>query len=348
MENRPLQNEQNVLREKRTAYRAMRDAARLRDGRTRGYAGYANRGQPKKEDGIFGILMMQIGICVAVLVVCAAIKYKGGDLFIAAKSTFEGMMSQSMTASEFFEGFSDLNSFFQHIKETVVNIFSPETGDAPSKVVSTYTDLTDETVQMEEPASTKVQQNLLPDETDEEEELDLSGWGEAKEVGLSLRNGMGGMGEVENPSGERLSPPDYATFSPAVLSGCLFTPVIGELSSNYGYRLHPITGKLDFHNGVDIAAAMGANIRCVLPGTVDEVGESEIFGNYIVIRHSDSLKTMYGHCSEILAEEGAVIRRGENIAKVGSTGVSTGPHLHFTIYINDISIDPTEFLSYAV
>ncbi|MEG2087970.1 MAG: M23 family metallopeptidase [Angelakisella sp.] len=122
-------------------------------------------------------------------------------------------------------------------------------------------------------------------------------------------------------------------------------PVYGRVTSSFGWRTHPITGKEDFHNGLDIAAPLGAAIYAALPGTVIDVGKSVIYGNFIKLRHGANVETVYNHCSEILAQTGAVVRQGERIALVGSTGLSTGAHLHFDLLVNERYCDPMNLLA---
>ena len=117
-------------------------------------------------------------------------------------------------------------------------------------------------------------------------------------------------------------------------------PVRGELTSPFGLRTHPITGEQDFHTGVDIAAPAGADIWAAYPGTVAEVGESETYGNFITLDHGGGLSTTYCHCSAVLAREGQRLPAGARIAEVGSTGVSTGPHLHFEVRVDGDYGDP--------
>lgn len=118
----------------------------------------------------------------------------------------------------------------------------------------------------------------------------------------------------------------------------------GRYTSYFGYRINPITGKFSFHTGIDIAAAQGTKIRAAYSGVVTKVSEDDRAGKYIFLTHDDGFVTFYCHCSEILAKEGAVIRQGETIAKVGTTGWSTGPHLHFEIRKNNIRYNPIYIL----
>lgn len=122
-------------------------------------------------------------------------------------------------------------------------------------------------------------------------------------------------------------------FAPIETTVDICIPVNGEITSRFGYRKHPITGKFGIHNGTDIAAAEGTQISAAFNGVVEEVGYNKVRGNYILISHGGETKTLYMHCSEIIAPEGSVVRQGEIIALVGNTGWSTGPHLHFSIII---------------
>lgn len=142
----------------------------------------------------------------------------------------------------------------------------------------------------------------------------------------------------------RLQAPDYALLSPVIVNYPLTPPVSGQITSAFGYRTHPVTQELDFHTGLDIAAAEGSDIVAALPGQVEEVGYDSIYGNYIVLTHGQNIRTRYCHCSEILAEQGQKLREGERIAQVGSTGMVTGAHLHFEFYVDDLLADPTYVL----
>lgn len=118
-------------------------------------------------------------------------------------------------------------------------------------------------------------------------------------------------------------------------------PVQGaRITSRFGYRTHPITGKKGFHTGLDLAIAEGTPISAVYFGKVTKTGEDDSWGKYVLVEHSEGFETFYCHLSEIYAEKGSVIRQGETVGLVGSTGMSTGPHLHFEVRINGIRVDP--------
>ena len=129
-------------------------------------------------------------------------------------------------------------------------------------------------------------------------------------------------------------------FAPFDTTVDIVMPAEGEITSRFGYRYHPITGKFGVHNGTDIAAPEGTPIYAAFNGRVEEIGYNSVRGNYILLSHGGDTQTLYLHCSEIVAPEGAVVRQGEIIAKVGSTGYSTGAHLHFSILIGGQYCNP--------
>lgn len=121
-------------------------------------------------------------------------------------------------------------------------------------------------------------------------------------------------------------------------------PIRGRLTSYFGYRRDPINGLRSFHNGLDIANRLGTPVQCIMDGKVIEVGYSSIYGNYIIIVHDGGYQSLYGHLHSIFVRRGAYVSQGTRIASVGSTGRSTGPHLHLSIYRNGKLIDPLSVL----
>ncbi|MGC9317084.1 MAG: murein hydrolase activator EnvC family protein [Armatimonadota bacterium] len=123
-------------------------------------------------------------------------------------------------------------------------------------------------------------------------------------------------------------------------AGNLLRPCPGYISSPFGWRIHPVWGGSRFHNGVDIAAGYGTTIKAADDGKVIYAGWKGAYGRTVVIDHGSGWSTMYGHCSSIYVSRGQVVSRGQAIAAVGSTGVSTGPHLHWTVYRDGKAINP--------
>lgn len=121
------------------------------------------------------------------------------------------------------------------------------------------------------------------------------------------------------------------------------TPSCTTNSSAYGWRIHPIYGTRKFHAGEDIPAGYGAEILAAASGTVITAGWVSGYGNYTVIDHGGGMMTAYGHQSSIAVSVGQTVTQGQVIGYVGSTGNSTGPHLHFEVYINGSTVDPKSF-----
>ena len=99
-----------------------------------------------------------------------------------------------------------------------------------------------------------------------------------------------------------------------------------------------------FHTGIDIAAPEGSAISAFADGTVLQVGYNQIYGNYVLIEHSNHYRSFYGHSSKLLVKKGQKVSIGQEIAKVGTTGLSTGPHLHFEVRHGDKRLDPAKFV----
>lgn len=117
-----------------------------------------------------------------------------------------------------------------------------------------------------------------------------------------------------------------------------------EITSPFGYRMHPILHKRLFHSGIDIAALYGASILAVDSGMVVFAGWNSGYGKMVIIDHGSNLATVYGHCSLLRVNQGQSVTKGQVIAQVGSTGLSTGPHLHFEVRRNGVPVDPLSYL----
>lgn len=121
-------------------------------------------------------------------------------------------------------------------------------------------------------------------------------------------------------------------------------PDYTRISDEYGKRMHPILKVEQYHNGLDLAAPNGSRILAAYDGEVVAASSSSTMGNYIMIDHGDGLYTIYMHCSSLLVSKGQMVAKGEQIAKVGSTGRSTGPHLHFGVRLNGNYVSPWNYL----
>ena len=148
-------------------------------------------------------------------------------------------------------------------------------------------------------------------------DIELLKWTDGKETIWVNADGVGG----ESSQGMRL-------------------PVSGRVSSGFGERFHPILGYTRFHAGVDLAAGYGSPIVAAADGRVVSAGWSGGYGNLVKIAHAGGIQTMYGHMSRIVAAAGSMVHQGQLIGYVGSTGLSTGPHLHYEVLKNGRAVNP--------
>lgn len=119
----------------------------------------------------------------------------------------------------------------------------------------------------------------------------------------------------------------------------------GRITSEYGWRTDPFTRQRSFHGGIDIGLPEGSPIYASAAGVVLEAGPKGNYGNAVVIQHEDGLVTLYAHASKVLVKKGQRVVQGQLIARVGSTGRATGPHLHFEVRKNDVTIDPRSIVT---
>ena len=124
------------------------------------------------------------------------------------------------------------------------------------------------------------------------------------------------------------------------------TPVHGyAVNSNFGMRRHPVDGKMKAHRGVDIAAPHGVEVKTSAEGEVVRAGYQPTgFGNFVEVRHPNGLTTVYAHLSKVEVAPGQKLAKGQEIGEVGSTGLSTGPHLHFEVRRNGVQMNPMRVL----
>jgi len=129
-----------------------------------------------------------------------------------------------------------------------------------------------------------------------------------------------------------------------VLGNLFMYPVQGRISSFFGERSDPFTGVPNYHNGIDIVNRPGTPVLAAMAGTVAEFGFNYNYGNYVILKHSGQYQTLYGHLTRYLVGRGQKLQQGETLGELGSTGYSTGPHLHFSIFHNGQPVDPLRFL----
>ncbi|HHW15275.1 MAG TPA: peptidoglycan DD-metalloendopeptidase family protein [Firmicutes bacterium] len=132
--------------------------------------------------------------------------------------------------------------------------------------------------------------------------------------------------------------------SPQATAKRMLWPVRGAVTSEYGYRVHPILKTRRYHSGLDIAVPYGTPVVAAAGGTVILSGWVGGYGKTVIIDHGGGISTLYGHNSTLLVSVGQTVRAGQTIAKAGSTGLSTGPHVHFEVRQNGQPTDPRAWL----
>lgn len=142
--------------------------------------------------------------------------------------------------------------------------------------------------------------------------------------------------------------PDNTTMDRYALGlGETKTPLLGRLTSEFGWREHPIEGGEKFHCGVDLKADSGTPVLAFASGTVDYIGESDIYGQYLQLRHGNGVTSFYAHCSKLCVQKGQKVTVGEKVAESGATGEVTGPHLHFEMKKDGVRLNPAYYIETA-
>lgn len=122
-------------------------------------------------------------------------------------------------------------------------------------------------------------------------------------------------------------------------------PTMGEITSPFGSRVHPMSGNTLEHTGIDIASPLGQTVISTAEGIVAKTGYDDANGHYVVIKHTDEITSVYAHLSKICVAENEAVDDNTKIGEVGSSGISTGPHLHFEIKVNQESVNPESYIT---
>lgn len=262
-----------------------------------------------KTDYLLRLMVIQTVICTVLVGTAALVCKISPSAKQSLQAEYAKIMSVDMSVSEVLGKLKNAAGYaFEPLREGARQTSGAAAGDLPA--------------QEDENEIYAVEQfEAVSDET-----------GETVAVGTIEATGGGDMSEKTAKDGTSFAP-YYVTVPPVM-------PVEGEITSRFGYRTNPITGKYGFHTGLDLACDEGTGIASSFYGVVKKTGENDVRGKYVIMEHSQGLETRYYHCSKIMVEPGTVIRRGEIIALVGSTGWSTGPHLHFEVLINNVCVNP--------
>ncbi len=122
------------------------------------------------------------------------------------------------------------------------------------------------------------------------------------------------------------------------------SPVLAAMTSPFGWREHPISGGAKFHYGVDLAVETGTTVGAFASGTVEYIGESDIYGQYLQLDHGNGVTSFYAHCSKLCVQQGQAVAAGEKVAESGATGEVTGPHLHFEMKKDGVRLNPAYYI----
>ena len=137
---------------------------------------------------------------------------------------------------------------------------------------------------------------------------------------------------------------EEARKSQLVLKGGLIWPAKGEITSDFGWRINPLWGGKEFHEGIDIAVATGTKVLSAADGEVAYQGWMTGYGNLIIISHGSEVTTFYAHLKSSTVKKGDIVKQGQVIGYSDNTGWSTGPHLHFSVYVADKAVNPLDYL----
>lgn len=278
------------------------------------------KAKPSPKKGELSLVFVQVVICLAALLFLFGIKALGGGIYKEFRQLYITHFNDKTSTDEIMKTIS-----------RALDLESEDNGSDKEK------DSSSEAGSSEAPVSS--------DEESGEPSSDASSVMESGSAPASSGSSSSGASSAPEEEGDAAFTEDYGAISghlahDTTAINTMLTPVAGRITSPYGYRIHPITGVYSMHGGLDLGARMNTPISAAQSGTVLTVAYSSSYGNYIILQHSGGLQTLYAHCSSISAKVGEEIQRGQTIAKVGSTGVSTGPHLHFEVRINGTRINP--------
>ncbi|MDD2362442.1 MAG: M23 family metallopeptidase [Oscillospiraceae bacterium] len=277
------------------------------------------RDEQKSKVSGWQLLAVQSISCVILILVALIFRMIGGSAFTQLRKSFnDSIMSNSILAT--FAALIDSPQPDTSEKETAKTTKGTQTNT--TNRAEAHTEATDENAVETDTGTETTAATTNPIDTDD--------------------SATGGKDISVSPNRIKYAP-NGASFAKLKLNRLAASPLESrKITSYFGYRKNPINREESFHQGLDIAAKTGEQISAMFFGVVKEVGQCSGYGNYIRIFHGNGIEVLYAHCSEILADKDAVIRAGEVVARIGSTGDSTGPHLHIEITLNGVAYDPLD------
>lgn len=274
-----------------------------------------------KKDFVVRAILFQSLFCILLFGLLFFLKQSNSELFKAMEIEFSDKLSENITKNE-------AESVFKAISDKIT----------PPSIDSNKTNNTNIGSTTEKTLTDNNPENILENETEfvPFDEPSLNATVEA----------TGGV-DIKIASSDEI--PENVSLNSYTLTKKMINPVInGKTTSEFGARIHPISNELTFHAGIDIAADLETPIYAAFDGKVAVADYDKWNGNYMKIKHENGLMTVYCHCESLNVKKGENIRAGEVIGYVGSTGSSTGPHLHFELRIDNVSFDPQIALNEAL
>lgn len=261
-----------------------------------------------KSSPLWRFFVMQCGICAIMIAIFGGIK-------LFDSSTFEAVKSGYIEVVKIEEDFKkDISDFLQSIKEKVDKLTPLHTDSGSESKENGESNAEDSSQQQDG-------QVQPPEDTSQEQQAQ-------------------GEGGEPNFIAQADSVPANCSKNPITVPFEVTLPLTGKVTSSFGSREYPLNGDPDFHTGVDIAADEGTPIATISDGVVKKAGYCDGYGNYVKIEHAGGFISLYAHCSSLAVSEGQTVKKGQIIAQVGSTGASTGNHLHFGLQQGGIWYNP--------
>ncbi|MGN0526647.1 MAG: M23 family metallopeptidase [Acutalibacteraceae bacterium] len=276
----------------------------------------------KKSDYLVKTVLIQTATCIVLFGILFGLKQTQSKVYYEIKE-------------EFFDNL-DSNILGEEIADVFIN--------TKSKLINQTA--SDELTTKKTSEETTDKDNTENKETDKTEAESETEYKPLEEPSLNAEIIAEGGVDVSVSSEDEV--PSNVSLNSYKINQTMIKPVINaKTTSKFGIRTHPITNKISFHAGIDLAAPVNTPIYAAFDGKVTVADYDQWNGNYIKIQHDNGIMTVYCHCEKINVKKGQVIKAGEVIGYVGSTGSSTGPHLHFELRINNISYNPETALKGA-
>ena len=298
--------------------------------------------EPKKgKAGRFELLTTQCMVCICALLVLFGIKFVGGAVYDDARAAYAGTYDDPTSANEVMGLISKVfgapgggGTEMQPAVSDPGIVSSPDAGSDPGAAGSQPESVQTEAQPEESGISSDSSDFVGPSDSDNAGAAgsDSANAGAAQQTSDKLNNNLPVI--VDYTSGEKALKASGAGINSVAL------PASGKLTSTFGYRVDPITGVYALHKGIDLAVNSGTPVHAAMSGVVEVAGWDTGYGNYIILKHANGMETVYGHNSKLLVKVGQSVKQGDTISLSGSTGYSTGPHVHFEVRVDGHCINP--------